>query len=112
MAALNAKTITIGGTAVQLDNPRFANFRELIIGAMAYIQMMIVFYDTLLEGLVHLGGRNRITRNRLHHRNKSVSRKSKMTRRKGRGKARSRGRAMSMLKSAKQRFYGGTGHLF
>jgi len=109
-AALNAKTITIGGTAVRLDNPRFSNFRELIIGAMAYIQMMTVFYNTLLEGLVHLGGRNRITRNRRHHRNKSVSRKSKMTRRKGKGKGKAR--AMSMLKSAKQRFYGGTGHLF
>jgi hypothetical protein len=52
------------------------------------------------------GGTNHVTKNRRgHHRNKSVSRKSKMTRTKGRGRARAR--AMSMLKSAKQRFYGG-----
>ena len=51
------------------------------------------------------GGNNHFTRNRRRHRNKSVSRKSKMTRRKGRGKGKAR--AMSMLKSAKQRFYGG-----
>lgn len=51
------------------------------------------------------GGNNHVTRNRRRHRNKSVSRKSKMTRRKGRGKGKAR--AMSMLKSAKQRFYGG-----
>jgi hypothetical protein len=51
------------------------------------------------------GGNNHVTRNRRRHRNKSVSRKSKMTRKKGRGKGKAR--AMSMLKSAKQRFYGG-----
>jgi hypothetical protein len=51
------------------------------------------------------GGSHATRNRRRHHRNKSVSRKSKMTRRKGRGKGRAR--AMSMLKSAKQRFYGG-----
>ena len=51
------------------------------------------------------GGSHATRNRRRHHRNKSVSRKSKLTRRKGRGKGRAR--AMSMLKSAKQRFYGG-----
>ena len=103
-APLNAKTITIRGRPVQLDNPRFANLRELIIGAMAYIEIMRFFYDVLDRG-IFLGGRNRITRNRRRRHNKSVTRKSKMTRRKGR--SRSRGRAMSMLKSAKRQFHGG-----
>jgi hypothetical protein len=51
------------------------------------------------------GGSHATRNRRRHHRNKSVSRKSKMTRRKGSGKGKAR--AMSMLKSAKQRFYGG-----
>ena len=65
---------------------------------------MRLFHD-ILDRDNHLGGRNRITRNRRRRHNKSVTRKSKMTRRKGRGKGKAR--AMSMLKSAKQRFYGG-----
>ena len=71
---------------------------------MAYIEIMRLFHD-ILDRDNHLGGRNRITRNRRRRHNKSVTRKSKMTRRKGRGKGKAR--AMSMLKSAKQRFYGG-----
>ena len=103
-AGLDAKTITIRGRPVQLNNPLYEYFRELIVGAMAYIEIMRLFHD-ILDRDNHLGGRNRITRNRRRRHNKSVTRKSKMTRRKGRGKGKAR--AMSMLKSAKQRFYGG-----
>lgn len=103
-APLNGKTITIRGRPVQLDNPRFSILRELIIGAMAYIEIMRFFHDVLDRG-IFLGGRNRITRNRRRRHNKSVTRKSKMTKRKGR--SRSRGRTMSMLKSAKRQFHGG-----
>ena len=103
-AGLDAMTITIRGRPAQLNNPRYEYFRELIVGAMAYIEIMRLFHD-ILDRDNHLGGRNRITRNRRRRHNKSVTRKSKMTRRKGRGKAKAR--AMSMLKSAKQRFYGG-----
>ena len=103
-AGLDAMTITIRGRPAQLNNPRYEYFRELIVGAMAYIEIMRLFHD-ILDRDNHLGGRNRITRNRRRRHNKSVTRKSKMTRRKGRGKGKAR--AMSMLKSAKQRFYGG-----
>jgi len=101
-AALNAKTITIRGRPVQLDNPRFANLRELIIGAMAYIEIMR-FFNEILDRGVFLGGRNRITRNRRRRHNKSVKRNKT----KSKSKGRSRARAMSMLKSAKRQFHGG-----
>ena len=108
-APLNAKTITIRGRPVQLDNPRFANLRELIIGAMAYIEIMRFFYDVLDRG-VFLGGRNRITRNRrLRRRNKSVKQNKTRSKSKGRSRSRvrARARATSMLKTAKQQFHGG-----
>ena len=110
-APLNAKTITIRGRPVQLDNPRFSNLRELIIGAMAYIEIMRFFYDVLDRG-VFLGGRNRITRNRRRrHRNKSVKQNKTRSKSKGRSRARARARARatSMLKTAKQQFHGGGG---
>ena len=100
--ALNAKILTVGGRDFPLDNPRIANFRNFIIGAMAYMEMMITMRATIAS---ISGGRNRITRNRRRRHNKSVTRKSKMTRRKGR--SRSRGRATSMLKTAKKGFHEG-----
>jgi len=109
-APLNAKTITIRGRPVQLDNPRFANLRELIIGEMAYIEIMRFFYDILERG-IFLGGRNRITRNRrLRRRNKSVKQNKTRSKSKGRSRARARARATSMLKTAKQQFHGGLAH--
>lgn len=108
-AALNGKTITIRGRPVQLDNPRFSNLRELIIGEMAYIEIMRFFYDILERG-IFLGGRNRITRitrNHRHRHNKSVKRNKTRSKSKGRSRARARARATSMLKSAKQQFHGG-----
>ena len=108
-AALNGKTITIRGRPVQLDNPRFSNLRELIIGEMAYIEIMRFFYDILERG-IFLGGRNRITRitrNHRHRHNKSVKRNKTRSKSKGRSRARARARATSMLKTAKQQFHGG-----
>jgi hypothetical protein len=102
-AALNAKIVTIGGRPFPLA-PRplvVANFRNFILGAMAYMEMMII----MRVNVELVGGRNRITRNRRRRHNKSVKRNK--TRSKSKGRSRVRARAMSMLKTAKKGFHEG-----
>jgi len=97
--ALNAKVLTVGGRDFQLDvnAPRVSNFRNFILGAMAYMEMMII----MRANVESVGGRNRITRNRRRRHNKSVKRN------KTRSKSKGRSKAMSMLKTAKKGFHEG-----
>jgi len=92
-------------TALQISDDEKGSMMELA----AYLGAMIVVKNKArIRG--GGGGANHVTRNRRRHHNKSVKRNSKMTRAKG-GRRAARVRAMSILKSAKRKFYksGGLG---